>query len=102
MLKIVSIIILASLNCTCYIFNDQGPTHRLEINPVGVDPSSSTVLRVSDLNSEEGSTDVIVEQESSNYTNKLNSLHAEVEHLRTEVNYCWVTEILQILWMVDL
>lgn len=73
----------ASLNC---IFNDQGPTHRLEINPVGVDPSGSTVLRVSDLNSEEGSTDVIVEQESSNYTKKLNSLHAEVEHLKTEVN----------------
>lgn len=40
---------------------------------------------MSDLNSEEGSTDVIVEQESSAYDKKINSLHAEMEHLKTEV-----------------
>lgn len=51
---------------------------------MGVDPSGSTVLRMSDLNSEEGSTDVIVEQENS-YTDKINSLASEVEQLKTEV-----------------
>ena len=40
---------------------------------------------MSDLNSEEGSTDVIVAQESSAYDKKLTSLQAEVEHLKTEV-----------------
>ena len=52
---------------------------------MGVNTSqASTVLRMSDLNSEEGSTDVIVQQEDS-YTSKINSLAAEVEHLKTEV-----------------
>ena len=43
------------------------------------------MLQVSDLNSEEGSTDVIVEQDSSAYDKKINSLQAEMEHLKTEV-----------------
>jgi hypothetical protein len=40
---------------------------------------------MSDLNSEEGSTDVIVERESSAYDKKLTSLQAEMDHLKTEV-----------------
>ena len=70
----------------------QGPTHRLEINPVGVDASQgSTVLHMSDLNNEEGSTDIIVQPEDS-YTKKVNSLAVEVEHLKTEVHIWWLSK----------
>ena len=77
-----------SYGCLITLIKLQGPTHRLEINPVGVDPSQgSTVLHMSDLNSEEGSTDIILQQEDS-YSKKVSSLAAEVEHLKTEVGIC--------------
>ena len=52
---------------------------------------------MSDLNSEEGSTDVIVEQDSSTYDKKINSLQAEVEHLKTEVTQPSYTTILNVI-----
>ena len=52
------------------------------------------MLRMSDLNSEDGSTDVIVQQESSpSYASKMNSLAAEMEHLKTEVEWSLVLHV---------
>ena len=48
---------------------------------MGVDPSGSTVLRVSDLSGDE-STEILVEDSSRT----LQSLQAEVDQLRTEVS----------------
>ena len=66
----------------------QGPTHRLEINPLDPDdPTNGTVLRMSDLNGDgRETTDIVVEQEEDGYDRHIDALTTEVGALKAEVS----------------
>lgn len=68
----------------------EGPTHRLEITP-GDEARNSTVLKMSDLTSEDGSaatTDIVMEPQGSDdkLEKKLKSIMSEVDTLKNEVS----------------
>ena len=68
--------------------SSQGPTHRLEINPLDPDePTNGTVLRMSDLNGDgREATDIIVEQEEDGYERQIDALTTEMGALKAEVS----------------